>query len=39
MDIVSIDETYFINDSVINGLDIYAPSFTNISDVTQLDVY
>ena len=39
MDIVSLTETYFINNRIINGWDIYAPSFIKSSDVTQLNVY
>lgn len=39
MDIVSLTETYFINNRIINGWDIYVPSFTKSLDVTQLNVY
>lgn len=39
MDIVSLKETYFINDNIINGWDVYAPSFIMNSDLSQLNVY
>jgi len=39
MNIVSIDETRFINNRVINGWDISAPSFINGGDVTTLNIY
>lgn len=41
MNIVSIDETRYINNSVDgwDRWDIFAPSFTNITDLTTLNVY
>jgi len=39
MNIVSIYETRFINNRVINGWDISAPSFINGGDVTTLNIY
>jgi hypothetical protein len=39
MNIVSIDETRYINSSVNGGWDIFAPSFTSITDLTKLNVY